>query len=239
MKVLAVGDIHTKLWIIDEVEKIINDYDAVVFVGDYADDWGKTPQDTIQTWQTLRDFQVKYYNKVHVVIGNHDYIYVNDILVKSGGYNYLTQHLLNMPENKKLKAWISAMPILRELEGVIYSHGGITKYWVYEGDTRSHGYTVQELWHDESPLWARPGDSIDSTDRYGTDKYLNIPQVFGHTPSDTCWEVQPNVWCIDTFSTYQDGTPVGDWTVLEIEDGTKFTKRKIQNDNNNTNRFKR
>jgi predicted phosphodiesterase len=229
MKVLAVGDIHTKLWIIDEVEKIIDNYDAVVFVGDYADDWNASPLRTIETYIKLHDFQVKYFNKVHVIMGNHDYIYVNNIPMKSSGYNYSTQHLLNMPENKKYKAWISAMPILREIDGVIYTHAGITDAWEYEGEIRSHG----------SPLWARPGDSIDSTDRYGTDKYLNIPQVFGHTPSDTCWEVQPNVWCIDTFSTYQDGTPVGDWTVLEIEDGTKFTKRKIQNDNNNTNRFKR
>lgn len=37
-RVLAIGDIHTKTWIVDKVSKVIDDYDKVVFCGDYADD---------------------------------------------------------------------------------------------------------------------------------------------------------------------------------------------------------
>ena len=51
MKVLAVGDIHTKIWIIDRVREIAENYDKIIFVGDYADDWGKQPMDTINTWK--------------------------------------------------------------------------------------------------------------------------------------------------------------------------------------------
>lgn len=228
MKVLAVGDIHTKVWIIDEIEKIMNEYDRVLFVGDFADDWKSTPVQTIETWKRLFELQRANPKKVFPVVGNHDYIYVHDIPVKSSGYNYMTQHLLNMPENLYLKVWLNEMPFARELDDVIYSHAGFTQYW-------EEGFDVEALWNDESPLWARPGDFVDLVERYGKNKYKDTPQVFGHTPSETCWEVQPNVWCIDTFSTYQDGTPIGDFSVLEIEDGKKFTKRKIKNDNNSTN----
>lgn len=225
MKCLAIGDIHTKMWILEEVESRIGKYDAVVFVGDYADDWNTAPIRTIETYKRLHDFQVKYYNKVHVVMGNHDYIYVNYTKSISSGYNRTTQLLLDLPENKKYKAWIKAMPTFREIDGVIYSHAGITETWNQQYDSVS-------LWKDDSPLWARPA----------TSKYKQIPQVFGHNPSATCWEINPNIWCIDTFSTYPDGSPIGDCSMLEINyDGilTTFKKVETKNDNNSTTRIKR
>jgi predicted phosphodiesterase len=48
-KILAIGDIHTKIWIIKKVAKVINDYDKVVFCGDFADDFSASPQNTLDT----------------------------------------------------------------------------------------------------------------------------------------------------------------------------------------------
>lgn len=204
MKVLAVGDIHTKAEIIFAVEKLIDKYDAIVFVGDYADDWNAPPMRTLNTWRYLKDFQDNYPDKVHVMMGNHDYIYVNQTPTIAGGYNKMTQFTLNLPDNKDLKNWLSNLPITLKLDGVTYSHAGLTIFYE-EG---------HNLWDDYSPIWVRPGD----------EDYQAIPQVFGHTPSPTCWEVEPNIWCIDTFSTYPDGTLIGDQTVLEITNGKKFNK---------------
>lgn len=207
MKVLAIGDIHTKMWIIDEVRKLIDYYDAVVFVGDYADDWHASPVKSIQTWKELRSLSHSE-PKVKLVTGNHDYIYANKTPSKQSGYNYITQTLIDSPENKGLKEWLANLPVTLKLNNVTYSHAGLTVFY-----TEGH-----ELWDDDSPLWARPGG----------EEYQDIPQVFGHTPSETCWEVQPNVWCIDTLSTYSSGTPVGDGTVLQIIDGKEFSKIKLK-----------
>lgn len=211
MRVLAVGDIHTKMWIVDAVEKVISDYDAVVFVGDYADDWNTSPQKTIDTWARLKKLGDDYKNKVHFIMGNHDYIYVNHTSTSQGGYSMFTQTLLDMPENRDLRHWVRTLPIIYNLDGVQYSHAGIVDEWA----GHEMGY-----WMDISPIWVRPSDGC----KYKSD----MPQVFGHTPSETCWEVQPNVWCIDTFSTYPDGTPFGDQTVLEIVDGETFTKKEFK-----------
>jgi predicted MPP superfamily phosphohydrolase len=212
MKVLAVGDIHTKLWIIDAVAQKIDDYDAIVFVGDYADDWNSGPLMTIETWKVLKLFQAIHPDKVHLVVGNHDYIYVNKTSTIASGYNYVTQSILNEDGNKKLKLWLSNLPVIKVIDGVTFSHAGITRdYNEFEG-----------YWSDNSPIWARPDE------RKGPLQYEDKPQVFGHTPSNTCWEVQPNVWCIDTFSTYQDDSPIGDHTALEIIDGKTFTRVKIK-----------
>lgn len=207
-KVLAVGDVHTKIWIIEKVTKIINDYDKVIFCGDYADDFSASPQDTINTWAVLKDLQTKNQGKVELVMGNHDYIYVNHTPSLQSGYNSLTHVLIDAPENKNLKTWLAGLSVTIEIDGVIYSHAGIANEW-------SGAEDVIGLWNDTSPLWARPSGSI---------TYKNIPQVFGHTPSETCYEVRQGVWCIDTFSTMSDGTPIGDESVLQIIDGKEFSK---------------
>ncbi len=211
-KVLAIGDIHTKIWILDKVSELIKNYDRIVFCGDYADDFKSGPQDTIKTWKALKDLQAKNPGKVELVIGNHDYIYVNDTPSLQSGYNPMTHVLIDALENKDLKTWLASMPIIVKIDGVSYSHAGITNEW--SGAEDSNG-----LWNDTSPIWARPNNNT---------TYKNIPQVFGHTPSKTCYEVKHNIWCIDTFSTELDGTPLGDGSVLQIIDGKEFSKKYLE-----------
>lgn len=211
-KILAIGDIHTKIWIIEKVAKVIGDYDKVVFCGDYADDFGASPQDTLKTWQYLKDLQHTYRSKIELVTGNHDYIYVNNTPSLQSGYNLMTRVLIDAPENKDLKKWLTGLPVIIEIDGVTYSHAGIANEW-------SGAEGVTGLWNDTSPLWARPGGSI---------TYKNIPQVFGHTPYDTCYEIKPGVWCIDTFSTMPDGSPIGDGSVLQVIDGKKISKLYLE-----------
>lgn len=221
MKTLAVGDIHTKLRIIDEVEKLIPKYDAIVFVGDYADDFGKEAPDSVATWKKLWKLQQAYPGKVKMVLGNHDYIYVNKTPTLQSGYDSITQLAINSPANKYLRDWLLSLPIVLEHDGVTFSHAGIARGW-------NGNLDVEDLWNDTSPIWVRPGMA----------QYADIPQVFGHTPSESCWEVYPEIWCIDTFSTYHDGTPVGDQTFLEIKSNKNgkrtYKKIKISEDTNNT-----
>lgn len=210
MKTLAIGDLHTKNWIIDKVAKIADKYDNIVFVGDYADDWGKDGLDSIDTWRDLYIFQQLHPGKVQAVLGNHDFIYVRDTPTLQSGYDPITRLAINSPANSYLKDWLLSLPITLEVDGVTFSHAGLTEGW---GGTQE----MSDLWQDMSPIWARPGWS----------EYLNMPQVFGHTPSETCYEVEKNVWCIDTFSTRSNGENIGDQTVLEITNGKKFKKVKL------------
>lgn len=221
MKILAVGDIHTKTWIVDEVEKLIPKYAAIVFCGDYADDWGKEAPDSMDAWRKLYYLQQDYPNKVKLVLGNHDFIYVNRTPSLQSGYNGVTQLAINAPANKYLKDWLLGLPIILEVDGVTYSHAGIAKGWNGEQD-------VNGLWNDTSPIWVRPGVT----------QYANIPQVFGHTPQVTCTELYKEIWAIDTFSTYQDDTPIGDQTFLEIKTNKNgkrtYKKIKISENSNNS-----
>ena len=217
-KVLAVGDIHTKMWIIESVTKLINQYDCIVFIGDYADDWDQSPLKTIETWRRLKMLTSLYPDKVRALVGNHDFAYLLSFDPRSGGYNRTTQLLLDSPENRDLKTWLSKLPVTAEIDGVTYSHAGIDATW-------NESVNEHSLWADNSPIWTRPDDS----------DYIEVPQVFGHTPHATCTQLENNIWCIDTFSSYRDGTPIGDQTVLEITDGETFNIKKLENNDNNSN----
>lgn len=215
MKVLAVGDIHTKFWIIEAVKKLVNKYDQIIFVGDYADDWNSGPLSTLETWKMLKKFQENNPDKVKLVIGNHDYIYVNNTPTMATGYNTVTQVLINSPEHKDIKEWLQKLPLIEYIDGVMYSHAGVLEAW----SERYNGLeTIDTIWNDLSPIWVRPDQGFT----------FKGSQVFGHTPSKTCWEVQHNVWCIDTFSTEPNGSPIGDGSVLEITDGTKFKVKLLE-----------
>lgn len=219
MKILAVGDIHTKTWIIDKVEELVDQYDAIVFCGDYADNWNTSPTQSMATWRLLKMLMGNNPLKVFAVIGNHDYAYIHDeIAGRSSGFNTVTYQLINSPENKKLKQWLQSLPAVFELDGVTFSHAGVTEQWDGKFD-------VWSLWNDQSPIWARPREYG------GYVTYKSGNQVIGHNPSETIWNPQDNVWCIDTFSEHQDNSPIGDHTVLEIVDGKEFTKIKLETQN--------
>lgn len=229
MKILAVGDLHTKSWIVYEVAELIDLYDKIVFCGDYVDNWNTNPIQSIGSWKTLHTFMQSYPDKVHAVIGNHDYSYIHpEIAGRSSGWNPVTFTLLNAPENKYLKDWLLTLPVTIELDGVTYSHAGVTNEW----DGKEEVYS---LWNDNSPIWARPRQMG------GRISYKKIPQVVGHNPVDTVREIDHNIWCVDTFSQHQDLSPIGDQTLLEIIDGKQFNifeLKEIQNDNNsNTSDF--
>lgn len=221
MQVLAVGDIHTKTWIFDLVESVIDKYDAVVFCGDYADDFGAPAIRSILAWQGLWYLHNKYPGRIHAVQGNHDYVYATHTHPQQSGYNHTTQILINSPENKHLKDFIGSLPITLELDGVTYSHAGIDERW--DGE-----YNDFSLWEDTSPIWTRPEWA----------QYKKIKQVVGHTPQETVTEVEYGIWAIDTFSTYPNGKQYGDGSMLEVIDGEFFRKTKIHANNNNSTSFK-
>ena len=220
MRILAVGDIHTKTWIIDKVESIAHNYDAVVFCGDYADNWNAPASHTIATWRLLR-LVMRDNPKIHAVTGNHDYAYLHrEIAGRSSGFDPITYALINTPENKLIKEWLLSLPVTLELDGITFSHAGVTEEWNGEE-------TLESLWDDVSPIWARPKEMG------GRITYKNTLQVIGHNTSKEIWNPQKDIWCVDTFSEHPDNTPAGDETVLEIIDAKQFNVIKLNENNSN------
>ena len=68
-----------------------------------------------------------------------------------------------------------------------------------------NGFGAQEMWVDDSPIWVRPQDWDLTADMLYPQGFL---QVVGHTPVKRIVE-QDNMITLDVFSTYSDGTKIG------------------------------
>jgi len=75
MKVLFIGDIHGKTdwrWILT----YINQFDKIVFLGDYVDSFTVTSRQIIDNLNAIIDIRKRYSDKVITLLGNHDYAYI-------------------------------------------------------------------------------------------------------------------------------------------------------------------
>lgn len=239
MKVLAVGDLHRK-W--GFVERILffakqNGYKKVVFTGDYADDFRGNYEDTIKLWNMMLCPPRGYKRMVVPLMGNHDFAYAFALEMKmmfgdnnvQTGFDMETLKHIDMPYMEELgKKFL----LQTSIEGVLYTHAGMTSDWVEKwlaGDIPESVRRIVNIpgpmrlpymyFADQtSPIWARFVE--EEAPRFYT--IAHPKQVFGHTPVKTCTEFEDGCWCIDTFSTDRWGNPIGDRSLLEIEDGRNF-----------------
>ena len=75
------------------------------------------------------------------------------------------------------------------------------------------------LWNDESPLWLRP-QHIDRKPFRGEE----FIQVVGHTPVERIEEKNGFI-STDVFSTYRDGTQIGESAMIIIDSKTKMFEK--------------
>ena len=66
MKILVCGDLHCKVHILeDAMEKFEEgDFDKVVFLGDYVDDWDALSGDSLYILERLVDYKEQYKDKM-------------------------------------------------------------------------------------------------------------------------------------------------------------------------------
>ena len=232
MKVFVVPDIHLKPWMLDRADDLIDrdSYDRIVFLGDFVDNWDQ--QDNIglydATFDAIRDFIKKHQNSL-ICFGNHDLSYVWQ--TTESGYSVLARDTVvaRLQELRKLLT-VKNEAIMHKIDNVLFSHAGLTRSFVMEHfgyDTdNSLDHMIEcinmmrktELWHDSSPIWARPGGY-----GYGYEFYSKgCLQVTGHTPVKRPYLFEDqNLLVCDTFSTYGDGSPIGDNSFVWVDTVTK------------------
>jgi len=205
MKVLAIGDIHGRtIW-----EQIVasNEYDKVVFLGDYFDSHDSIDGSIqVENFKKLLKFKRQYPDKVELLIGNHDFHYLKTSHEQYSGY----QHWRKWDISEILQPAVDSGEMSPSFyaDGVFYTHAGITKTWFgnnfgnAEVDNNADGNVIQhainnmftvspnvfeftvglnyDMYGDDicqTPIWVRP-------DSLKLDKLNRFKQVVGHTYSD-------------------------------------------------------
>lgn len=199
MKIVGIGDAHGKSIWKQIVER--ENADKIVFVGDYFDSHdGTTGVKQIENFEDIITYKKKNHDIVKLLIGNHDFHYINKSKYKYSGYQDIyrfdikNQLLMNL----NLLQLCYASPE----NNVIFSHAGFTKTWCNSVignsnimDLKLFEHTINTLfkiqpecveftpgdeWEEtgdeicQTPIWVRPNSLL-------ADKIDNHRQVVGHT----------------------------------------------------------
>lgn len=129
MRVVSVGDVHGR-----EDWKLINpnDFDKIVFIGDYNDSYNVSDEKMLNNFLDLIAFKEKYHDKVILLLGNHDfqYLFLSIEWRVSGFRDGLAIRLNELfTENQRM------FQIAYEVEGgdseypFLFTHAGVTRKW--------------------------------------------------------------------------------------------------------------
>ena len=232
MRILVIPDVHLRAWMFDRAEEIIESgkADTAVCLMDLADDWDMAMN--INAYAAVYDraiaFAKKYPSSLWVY-GNHDVSYIWG-KYETGYSPYAEATVIskmNELENVVKGRDGTKMGFVLRVDNVLFAHGGLTVGFVQQIGRRLMDADVDEvieivndlspnqLWGDHSPLWHRPQVRRDVM--YGGDQFV---QVVGHTPVEAI-TFENGVISTDVFSTYRDGTRIGESAMIVINTVTK------------------
>jgi hypothetical protein len=183
MRAIVISDAHGQPHLITNALEHA-DYnqkkDRLIFAGDFVD-IGSFPQKCLDVLQE---------NRAEMLWGNHELAII------------LNKHISPQSiESRSLLGPISQIPfkVVAIHDDVVITHAGVSiRYKTYADDFKKlNDVTLNDLWHDDSPVWFRPGKVPVCT---------GIKQVIGHTPFEYIQKYFPetpleNVYMIDPYTT--------------------------------------
>ncbi len=213
-KILFVGDIHGRpRWKAPVAEALLK-FQDIVFLGDYVDSFDIRPVEILHNLKEIIRYKKKYPDRITLLLGNHDYAYIDDHSQTSGFNFHMYQTYKNVFEsNKELfqVAWGYTNPTTHRY--TLATHAGITKTYydrfiktnIDNADSRlntlSGGdasrlklHEILNFMRDDKNLWkvgsmrggvGTPGPLWADYLELLEDRYDGINQVFGHTAAGT------------------------------------------------------
>ncbi|WP_080798758.1 metallophosphoesterase [Arabiibacter massiliensis] len=245
-KTLVVGDTHLKQKIVlPRVDALVERHGAgrIVLLGDYCDEWHSTDDQLMDALYFLADWVDETRAsgvQVDVLLGNHDYQYLM-------GQEGPGTHMRMVREVRELLGDLDPA-IAAEVDGFLLTHAGVTDSWaeryldepgfamtacdqlnaLFEGGAQEDREALFTCgagrggWDVPGPLWADLSELSD-------DPCAGFDQIVGHTPVSTCGLVpmppadalgeSRKLAACDTFSLASSLWPIGDASMLLVEDG--------------------
>ena len=127
-KIISIPDVHgSHKW---EIVKSIpqDNYDYIVFHGDYFDSWENDWPDQGENFKAICNFVREDTEHRKLLIGNHDFSYLS--VTKYGHSVSGHQHNHSTEIKNLLKQNLDIIDLAFECDGWIFSHAGFSKTWV-------------------------------------------------------------------------------------------------------------
>ena len=233
---LVIPDIHNRTAIIDRLLAEVQartQIDQIVFLGDYFDDFGDSPDivESVAEWLVAKKETLK---NATFLYGNHDIHYAYPGNNISSGFTMAKRIAINDVVGAKKGFWDS-FRFHVWVDGWLLTHAGLCKSWISglkpscikkfldeaEEDARIDLFTSQRHWF-WSASFLRGGMSpvgglvwCDTREFVPVD---GINQLFGHTPSHfpgSLGDDKSKAFCIDTFNNHYALICGGELTICD------------------------
>lgn len=134
MKTISIGDLHGKdewknalnYWRPDDEDTYIDQYDKIIFVGDYVDSFDIPDNNILKNLQEIIELKIKYPEKVVLLWGNHEIQYLFGTK-RYGCSGYRPSMWLSL--NTLFKEYRNLFQLAFQIENYIWTHAGITSEW--------------------------------------------------------------------------------------------------------------
>lgn len=212
MKYIIIGDTHGR----NNWKSLINlEFDKFIFLGDYFDSFTIPGIIQLQNFNEIIEFKRNNFDKVELLIGNHDYHYFPGVREDYSGYQgrmrFDFQNALQTAYKDEL------LKVIHKYNDYIFSHAGLTKTWcnTYNIDLNDIENSVNELFEfkpnsfgfnmgsnlsntgndvTQGPFWVRP----ESLNKDMLDDYKF---VIGHTSFKEISVYKDKIFCVDCLDT--------------------------------------
>lgn len=126
-KIVAIGDTHGRSkW--NQIVMNENDSDLFVFIGDYFDSKdGHSGKEQIQNFKDIIQFKRDNFDKVTLLIGNHDFHYLRGVNEEYSGYQWGNSKNINQVLQPVVDEGL--LQICHQEDKYFFSHAGVTKTW--------------------------------------------------------------------------------------------------------------
>lgn len=145
-KILIVPDVHGRdFW--KKAYDLIDKVDKVVFLGDYMDPYGYegiTYEQAINNFREIIKFAKVNKDKVVLLLGNHDWVYIDTSVIKGSRYDF--EHSNEISKEFEHENW-DLFKQVYVFNKYIFSHAPIRQEWL-----DAHNLTLSKLENMDFPL---------------------------------------------------------------------------------------
>ena len=182
-KILLVPDVHGRsFW--REAKNRVDEYEYIIFLGDYLDPYpweGITWEEAEKGFIEILNFKKEHSNKVVLLIGNHDYHYIDMQFMDCSRLNHkLREHIHNVfEENKNL--FQLGFAYLDDKCDYLFTHAGVYEEWLHENDI-----FVEDILNKVVSSTALSSISLwrGGVDNVGSCIWADIHEYYNHTPAE-------------------------------------------------------
>lgn len=212
MKTLIIPDIHTKY---EKAQRILDKYGKThrfIFMGDYFDQFGDTPELNVATANWLISTMDTYKDSIFLK-GNHDEIYDPRTNVACSGFSFQKKNAIN--QVMKIEHWDKLKYFHHEF-GWWFSHAGLTVNWHLNPmhDVFTEG-SVQEI-IDSAIIKQRAGET---TNAIWASSYARGGNV---RVGGLLWEDWRDLKLVDYVNQIVGHTPVKDIKIIKNDLATNI-----------------